>query len=363
MACHSSRAVTALTEWRFVADLRVGAGADDPDGLSQVKGLLVTRSGRIWVLEASTQDIRVFDSSGRPLRRIGRKGQGPGELLWPDGMTAGPDGVIWVHDPQNGRFSLFTETGDFLRHQTAPAQGYGWVWTGGIDRTGRVWDRLFGRIEEGPRERLGRARPDWSRVDTLDIPTCQAPGSRPRDAYYWKPLEGTPGARYSVPIPFYPASVRAFEWATGAVWCAPSGAEYRLFKLDIERRDTLARISASAPPVSVQPRERDSAITALRQFLAKLGEPDADWSRIPSVKPVVAGALVDDAGRLWVRRSAPDSVSRFDIYSPDGRPLATVGFPYAIGPWVSPVVRGNRVWLVAVDPDGVPYVLRGRLGP
>ncbi|MFN0178054.1 MAG: 6-bladed beta-propeller [Gemmatimonadales bacterium] len=352
-----------LTEWRFVTDLKVGAGADDAEGLSQVKGLVVTQRGHIWVLEASTQDIRVFDSTGQRLRRIGRKGRGPGELLWPDGMAPGPDGTIWVHDPQNGRFSLFSESGDFLRQQMAPASGYAWVWTGGLDRTGRVWDQVFGNIEEGLPERLRRAPADWSRVDTLELPSCQPPGWKPEDAYYSKLLDGTRAARYSVTVPFYPVPVRAFEWATGAVWCAPSGAEYRLIKLDIERHDTLARITASALPVPVPPAERDSAVAALHKFLANMGEPDADWTRIPSVKPVVVGALVDDANRLWVRRGTVDTVSLFDIYSGAGQPLATVRIPFAISSWVAPVVRADRVWVVALDQDGVPFIVRGRFGP
>lgn len=362
-ACQSSPAVRTLPEWRFVTDLRVGGGADDPGGLSQVKGLLVTGSGDIWVLEASTQDIRVFDSTGRVLRTIGREGRGPGEFIWPDGFASGPEGTIWVHDPRNGRFSLFTDTGDFLGQQPAPASGYAWVWTGGIDRTGRVWDQLFERTEEGSPERLRRASPDWSRVDTLEVPQCQASEWRPEDARYWKPLEGTRAARYSVQIPFYPAPVRAFEWATGAMWCAPSGGEYRFVKLDMEHHDTLARISTDAVPVPVQPEERDSVIAALRQFLAGLGEPDADWSRIPSVKPIVAGALVDNTDRLWVLRGMADTTSRFDIYSPVGQPIASVSVPYAINSRVAPVARGDRVWMVAVSQDGVPYIVRGRLGP
>ncbi|MGE3618532.1 MAG: 6-bladed beta-propeller, partial [Gemmatimonadales bacterium] len=62
--------------------MRIGADPNDPEGLSQVKGLHVTERGDVWILEASTYDIRVFDSTGRPVRRIGRKGQGPGEFLW-----------------------------------------------------------------------------------------------------------------------------------------------------------------------------------------------------------------------------------------------------------------------------------------
>lgn len=364
-ACTSTADPAVLDEWQFVEDFRIGGGADDPDGLSDLKGILSTRSGNIWALEASTQNIRVFDSLGKPLRTIGRRGQGPGEFLWPDGMALAPDGVIWVHDPQNGRFSLFSETGDFLTQQIAPAQGRAWVWTGGIDRAGRIWDEVFGHLEgDEPKRTLRRAEPDWSRADTVSLPSCRPPGWTSGDGSYWKPLEGSRGgARYSVGIPFYPGPVLAFDWAGGAVWCAPTGAEYRMFKLGIEQHDTVARIHRGATPLPVTPAERDSAIAGIRKFLASINEPDPDWSRIPTVKPVIQSAFVDDAARLWVQRGTVDGTSLFEIHSAGGGAIAEVRIPHTIISWVRPVTRDNVVWLAARDRDGIPYIVRGRIGP
>src|SRR6266542_1092390 len=65
-------------EWRFVQELRIGSEGEGPDGFSDIRGIVVDRKGNLWVLEFSTQDIRVFDPSGKYLRTIGRKGKGPG---------------------------------------------------------------------------------------------------------------------------------------------------------------------------------------------------------------------------------------------------------------------------------------------
>src|SRR5207244_1014807 len=96
-----------------------------------------------WILEYSTKDIRIFDPSGKHLRTIGRSGKGPGEFTYPDGMALAPDGLVWVHDPQNARFSIFDQEGKFVRQQLALTNGYGYVWQGGIDRQGRIWDHLI----------------------------------------------------------------------------------------------------------------------------------------------------------------------------------------------------------------------------
>jgi hypothetical protein len=270
---------------------------------------------------------------------------------------------VWVHDPQNGRYSIFTESGEFLRQQIAPARGYGWVWTGGIDRVGQVWDRLIELTPEGSEGRVLRAAQDWSRTDTLEIPRCRPPDWQATEGMFWKPLEGGgPGAaRYTVSIPFYPAPVLAFDWAGGALWCASSGAEYRLVKIGLEHHDTLAWVTGSSVLVPVSPDARDSAIAGIRRFLARLNEPDPDWDRIPGQYPQVAGAFVDDAGRLWVRRGGEDATLHFDLYSSDGDPIATVRLPHVTAWWIPPVTRSNVVWLVAQDADGVPYIVRGRI--
>lgn len=362
--CTSTQGVPELAEWRLVDEQRFGGGADDPDGLSQLKGLIVTEAGAVWVLEGSTHDIRVYDAAGVSVRRIGRKGQGPGEFTWPDGMAQAPDGAVWVHDAQNGRFAVYAESGELLRHQAAPSGGYGWLWSGGIGRDGRVWDALIEawNPESGPRFR--RAAADWSRVDTVTVPQCSPSGWDPLESRFWKPLEeGSRAGRYSIEIPFYPRPVGAIDWAGGALWCAPDGASYQLVKLDLERHDTLARVVGRADPVGVTAAERDSAIAELREFLERMGAPEEDWSRIPATRPLVAAAVVDDSGRLWVARSTAGPGSAFDLYTADGQPLGTVRTAHAINWRVAPVARGSLVWLPATDPDGVPYILRGRLEP
>jgi hypothetical protein len=364
--CQRSRDSAALREWRFSQHFRIGQGADDPHGFSEVRGVLVTRGGNIWLLETSTHNIRIFDSTGRPLREVGRKGNGPGEFMWPDGMATAPDGHVWVHDPQNGRFSIFDESGAFLREQSLQSAGYyASVWSGGIDGSGRIWDDMFWlRDPQDPlARRWRRIAPDWSRTDTLTFPSCRVPGWNRRDGVFWRPWEGRPGANlYWIPIPFYPQPVEAYDLSGDAVWCAPSGATYRLVKFGIERKDTLAQIVGTAEAVPVTTQERDSAIAEAGKILKRIGVvAEPDWSRIPTERPLVMGAFVDEENRLWVRRSTPDRTSLFDVYSSGGKPIATVRFPHSVSGQVRPVVRGHRIWLVALDEEEVPYVLHGWL--
>lgn len=54
---------------------------------------------------------------------LGRKGEGPGELLRPSEVEVGPDGDVWVADPPSGRVTRFEPGGDLVSTRRAPHGG------------------------------------------------------------------------------------------------------------------------------------------------------------------------------------------------------------------------------------------------
>lgn len=343
--------------WRYTEELRIGSEEDDPKGFSDIRGILVDRKGNIWIIEGSLQEIRVFDPSGRHLKTIGRNGQGPGEFTYPDGLAMAPDGMIWVHDPKNGRFSIFDQDGKFVRQQLAPAGGYSYTWSGGIDRQGRIWDRIFHRDPKNPEvSYVRRASPDWSRVDTLSLPRCSAPGRAGEEGYFKFP-------RGNAIVPFFPGAMSAIDYNDGSLWCAPSSAQYRLARIRIEGNDTLARVTGKTDQLPVTAAERDSAVSRLKEFMKKAGEVSLDWSRIPKVKPLLSGAFTDEEGRLWVRRTSDEAQAIFDVYTREGRAVATLTAPHPVTIYIRPIVRGSVGYFVAQESGEIPYVIRFRFGP
>ena len=64
--------------------------------------------------------VWVFDSLGRSLRGIGRKGEGPGEFTSPTGLVVGPDGRLWVRDVTRiSRFAADAATGRLTRYEAS----------------------------------------------------------------------------------------------------------------------------------------------------------------------------------------------------------------------------------------------------
>lgn len=106
-------------------------------------------------------------------------------------------------------------------------------------------------------------------------------------------------------------------------------------------------------------------IADTRAWLREQGvETEADWSRIPDVKPAVQGLFTSVEGNLWVQTSSPGGGVTYDILAPDGAYLgSTAPAPLETVFWLSPVVRGDSYWTVVFDELDVPYVVRARITP
>ncbi len=58
-------------------------------------------------------EVLVFDRNDNLVRRIGRPGQGPGELEYPYSAAVDDQGRVWVADANNGRVQLYDGQGRF----------------------------------------------------------------------------------------------------------------------------------------------------------------------------------------------------------------------------------------------------------
>lgn len=101
------------------ADLELGVVDGDPAySLSDVVDVRSLPGGDIVVVERGTlggaPELRVFDASGRHVRTIGRRGEGPGEfgVLAPLAGLAGD--TIWTWDSRLFRLTRFSTRGDVL---------------------------------------------------------------------------------------------------------------------------------------------------------------------------------------------------------------------------------------------------------
>src|SRR5262245_37994451 len=71
-------------------DLSIGGAEEGPSSFADIRWFVVDARHRLYVLDAQSQDVRVFDSSGTYLLTLGHKGAGPGEFTMANGLALGP---------------------------------------------------------------------------------------------------------------------------------------------------------------------------------------------------------------------------------------------------------------------------------
>jgi hypothetical protein len=90
-------------------ELEATIGLQEPDSglITRVATLDVDARGRLLVPEPALGEVRVYDPGGRLLRRLGRRGDGPGEFRRPLAAAFGPDGSVYVTDAGIPRVTRF----------------------------------------------------------------------------------------------------------------------------------------------------------------------------------------------------------------------------------------------------------------
>jgi DNA-binding beta-propeller fold protein YncE len=70
----------------------------------------------LYVTDAGSQRVQVFDQSGSVVLTFGKLGTKEGELTFPYGISGDKKGNIYVADMANGKISIFNSRGKFIKY-------------------------------------------------------------------------------------------------------------------------------------------------------------------------------------------------------------------------------------------------------
>jgi hypothetical protein len=334
--------------WQLVEEVRIGGvDGDGPQILSQVVGLDVDALGRIYLLDRHAQAVHLFDARGGHVRTIGRGGGGPGEFREANGLALDRHHRLWVVD--RNRFSVFDTSGAFLTTHRRQVTLWGFQWGGGFLDNGDLYDVTGVRSATATEIALVRYDSIAGFVDTLTLPTPS------NDRAVWEFRSGS--RRMLVSVPFAPSPAWLVD-RRGYLWTGLTN-EYRLYQLSLTGH-TIGVVEHDHEPVPVTAAERDSIVDAVRE---RAGGAFVDASKIPREKPAWVRFVVDDGGYLWVMLSTPHgaTVSRFDVFDPQGAYRGSVAAPATISTVAPLVMRDNAMYSVVMDQLGVPFVVRLRI--
>jgi hypothetical protein len=290
---------------RFEEEVSFGAEGSGPGAVYQPGQFAVDGRNRVFFYEYGEGIIKVFGEDGRFLKKIGRKGQGPGEFGQVFFLGFCPDGRLLVTDAQNRRTSFFGSEGDFLGS---------FQWKTYISLPLLVLDNAY--VVQASLYNDGASK---LFVKTFDFAGAEV--NSWGEFFYPETKAFTKGEMaITVGIPYSPYSVltgdpmfrRVYHCLSDKYLVEVFDSDGRLFR-KIDRR-------YERPPVT----DADKA-----EFLARAGGSkrvaevyrDVPW---PKLKPVTERMLCDDRGFLWVATNETKDeggrkLTAYDVFDADGR--------------------------------------------
>ncbi len=356
-----------VSRWRLEPTVTIGA--TDADTSRQFTDIaeIEERNRLVYVRQRHEQVLRVFDSTGRHLRTIGRTGSGPGEFreLFTFGFTAD---TLWTIDWGLRRISWFALDGTLLATsgigtisrplgtaaQTfAPypqaltigdtALGFGGT-SGQAIAEGRV---VATPILQMSREGLVRDTVAWMPRRHEDIILRSDRGT----LYHDQPFGDGP---FSIMMP----ASRRIAIVDAPAPVDATTAAYRITVIDA-RGDTIWTRMQPVAPTSLPAQRRDSVRSAfVRAYGSKFGVEQIDRGLfLPAFVPPVRSGLEGADGSLWIREVAPRG-ARYAVFSSSGDPIGHVDIEDRTTlHWVG----ADAAWAATKDADDVPQLTRYRI--
>lgn len=304
-------------------DLSLGGPRAEGDyAFGGIRNLVVDDEGSIYVLDGKSYRVQVFDASGKYIRTIGRKGQGPGDLDSPLSLSINQTSDELLILQGIRRLSFFRTDGTFLRqmniNNAIRAQ---------LDSRGRIYLLEQARSKEGA----------WS----FDVRKLSMFGTD------LGVTASVPGQGYTGKInPFFPLNYFQIDRSDNLVYGDSRSYEIMFFEPSEGRLFKKITRLYSAIPITEEDRKRELENTP--------PEAQADLM-FPSDHPVFSGFFLSDDGYIFVRTKerTKDGLDIHDVFDAQGHyvgriPLKSRGI----------TILKNRYYALEEDEDGYQYVKR-----
>lgn len=108
----------------FKEQLVIGDDENKPEEylFYDIKNISTDNDGNIYVSDANTSKIKVFDKNGNFIKSIGKKGKGPGEMAEVSCMVVNSDDQLVVVDRLSRRVTVFSDLGEKFHTYPVPEQ-------------------------------------------------------------------------------------------------------------------------------------------------------------------------------------------------------------------------------------------------
>jgi hypothetical protein len=344
---------------RFVPEMVID-GQSLPEGVLFVGpvDIALDPSGHVFILDFQDQNIKTFDASGRFLKVIGRKGQGPGEFNMPLSFAFAKDRLA-VWDMGNRRLCVLTPEGELFK-----AEGI----SGLSGRPQRI-KTLPGGDLVIETEKMFFDDPKKPQEVALEILTSEL---TPKRVIYSHPVWRNKFMRLeqglvNLPQPFAPD----IHWDVSTDGKIVVGFS-ETYEMDIYGAEgkVLAKFTHPYDPVKVTAEDKKGFFDAMTHTTGegtRQGAPDfvIKNTTFPAEKPAFNDILMDSEGNTWVHPFVKnqDLEKRcFDVFAPTGEFIDRVEilgesshYPYRAK------VIGGYLWTIETDEEGYFKIIKNKI--
>lgn len=337
------------------------SGTDFPYDFTRISAVLPLADGSVVVAEPRERRLRRFADEGGSVRTYGRDGAGPGEFRQLAQVGLFGD-TLWVTDLGTRRTTFFDLAGRVL--------------------TTLVWDIPDGDVAARRNVILGYFSADAAWGEPSSSPMAVGDEREPRELSALS-ADGRARLRHIARVPAAHARYRITDGGSIAFGAQPfADAPLVLGRgpaglVIIDRRTSVAEPSRAFAVTAVSPRGdtlwrrtvpyepqritravRDSVIGSIQRGSPHPRSAVEAALHLPAHWPPVSDAFVAVDGSVWVRREQHQASVRYLRLTPDGR----IDREFAVERSVRLVAaRGETVWALPTDEDGVPSLERYRM--
>lgn len=306
--------------------------------MGAIEGVAYGPAGNIAVLDCARSCLRIYSPEGEFLRRIGRQGNGPGELQSVAFLAISEDGHVFMAGEGSSTLGLHVfnyETGEWLSSEST--LGTPPTCIEGADGSAHVRKDIELDVSSGdPVVLVSIARYEFGMEDPEVI---YFEDSFPFDPTEMGRLIDVIWGGYDIATNF-----------SGNVYVAPRSTEEALvyaYTPDGSERFILE--------LDLDPVERTEEEMEMERMILRMHASAMDMEQMPlepdPYKPLIRGLEVDGEGNLWVLRGDP-AIPTFEVFDGNGEFLYNAvveGDPQDGSTWKF-FIDGNGILAYAEDP-------------
>jgi hypothetical protein len=314
--------------FRLEEELSIGEAKGQEEYLfSQVVDIAVDEEENIYILDLKESQLKVFDRNGKYSKKIGKMGQGPGEMRAPRSLVITPQQEILVNDPSARKIHFFTLDGDYLKS---------------VSQT-KIWGFSSPKVDQKGNIVAGYMIPDQEVTYSLKKFDSQL---KEIFTIFSKEI-----LKYPYLNPFFPQCYWEVTKEDNIIWGFPD--KYELDVLNPEGK-LFKKIVKDHTPIKITQEEKDNTIN----------ERWGGYDYIPSGTKLIWDKYhnafmylsLDEEERVFVRtyEKALDGLTYYyDVFDSEGKYIAKIPLKARPRIW-----KKNKLYTIEVDEEGYQVVKR-----